>query len=91
MKQILKQYRNLIGLVTVTILIIIVLASDPLGMVVKRRQERAAVWNQIAIEKAETEKRIAIIQAEQEAELIRIHQGLCDVTAEDIADISTYR
>ena len=35
----------------------------------KRKQEREHIRNQIAIEQAETDKRIAIIKAEKEAEL----------------------
>ena len=89
MKQILSQYRNLIALVIVVILIVTLVASDPLGIVMKRKQEIAEIRNQIMIEEAEAEKKVAIIKAEQEAELIRIHQGLCEVTADDLIVIGT--
>lgn len=82
--KLLNQYRNLITLVIVTIIILVTVASDPLGTAVKRKQERAAIRNQIAIEQAEAEKRIAIIKAEQEAEIIRIHQSLGDVDTADV-------
>ena len=85
--KLLKQYKNLILLVTAIIVVICIIASDPIGTAVKHRYEREAVKNQTAIEKAETEKRIAIIKAEQEAELIRIHQSLGNVDAEDMISI----
>ncbi len=85
----LKQYRNLIMVVLGVILVICVIAADPLGIIVKRQQERAQIRNQIAIEEAETAKQIALIQAEQEAELIRIHQGIVSVSAADIEEAQT--
>ncbi len=79
----LKQYKNMILLAVAIVLIIGIIAMDPLGMIAKRRHERAEIRNRIAIEEAETAKRIALIQAEREAELIRIHQGLGSVSAGD--------
>ena len=82
--KILKQYKNLIALVAAVILVIGIIASDPLGIIAKRKYERAAIRNQIAIEQAQTQKRITVIRAEQEAEMIRIYQSLGDVDAEDM-------
>ena len=67
-----KQYRNLIFLLLAMAAAAGLLASDPLGCVAKRRYERAAIMNRMAIEKAETEKQIAVTEAEKEAEVKRI-------------------
>ena len=85
--KLLKRYKNLILLVAAIIVAICIIASDPLGTAVKHRHEREAIRNRIAIEQAETEKRIAIIKAEKEAELIRIHQSLGNVETEDVVGI----
>ena len=70
----LKQYKNLILLAAVALLLIGIIAGDPLGYVTERRHQREIIRNQIAIEKAEVEKQIAIIRAETEAELRRIQK-----------------
>ncbi len=87
--KVLKQYKNMILLAVAIVLIISIIAMDPLGMIEKRRHERAEIRNRIAIEEAETAKRIALIQAEREAELIRIHQGLGSVSAGDNGEPQT--
>ena len=79
--KILKQYKNLILVAVAIILIIGLIAADPLGFVTERRHQRAMTLNQIAVEKAEAEKQIAIIKAQTEAELERIRQGL-EVTSD---------
>ena len=71
-----KQYKNLILLILVVIFLVVLVASDPLGFCAKRAHDRAAIYNQMAVEKAEAEKEIAVIQARTEAELERIRQGL---------------
>ena len=80
--KLLKQYKNLIMLVAVIVLAICVVASDPLGMIAGRKLARERIYNQIAIEEAETEKRIAVIKVEQKAEMIRIYQGIGNAGAE---------
>ena len=84
MKRILKQYKNLILLVVAVLLIIALIASDPLGFGTQRVYERAAVRNQMAVEKAKIEQEIAIIQAQTEAALLQIKNGeyVPDVTEE---------
>ena len=71
-----KQYKNLILLVLAAVFLIVLIAADPLGFCTRRVQEREAVRNEMAIEKAEAEKKIAIIKAQTDAELDRIRQGL---------------
>lgn len=75
MRDKIKQYKNLIVLVMGLILVIVITAADPLGFFAERRHQRAAIRNQIAIEKAETEKQIALIKAEKDAGLLRIQRG----------------
>lgn len=75
MKAFLKQYKNLILLVTAVLLVIALIAADPLGFCTQRAHDRAAIRNQMEIEKAQTEREIAIIQAQTEAELLRIRNG----------------
>lgn len=67
-----KQYRNLILLSIMVLVIGILLFSDPVGFFTGRAHYKAQIQNQIAVEKAETEKQIAIIKAETEAEERRI-------------------
>lgn len=76
MIQKIKQYKNLILVVLAIILLVGLVAADPLGFVTERRHQRAMIQNQIAVEKAEAEKQIAIIRAQTDAELERIRQGL---------------
>ena len=76
MLNIVKQYKNLILLVIGIILLAALIVSDPLCFCAKRYQERSAIYNQIAIEKAETERQIAIIEAQKNAEIKRIEIGL---------------
>ena len=71
-----KQYKNLILLILIAVFLALLVASDPLGFCAKRAHDRAAIYNQMAVEKAEAEKEIAVIQARTEAELERIRQGL---------------
>ena len=71
-----KQYKNLILLILAALFLVVLVASDPLGFCAKRAHDRAAIYNQMAVEKAEAEKEIAVIQARTEAELERIRQGL---------------
>jgi len=78
MKDKLKQYKNLILLVAAFLLVIGIIAADPLGFVTERRHQRSVIRNEIAIEKAEAEKRIAIIKAETDAELARIQNGVLE-------------
>ena len=75
MIQKIKQYKNLILVVGVALLLVVLIAADPLGFCAKRSHDRAAIQNQIAIEKAEAEKQIAIIKAQTDAELKRIERG----------------
>jgi len=75
MKAILKQYKNLILLVIAVLLVIALIAADPLGFCTQRAHDRAAIRNQMEIEKALTEREIAIIKAQTEAELLRIRNG----------------
>ncbi len=84
--KILKQYKHLIIVVLGIIVVICVIVSDPFGMIVRRQQERAQIRNRIAIEEAETAKQIALIKAQQEAELIRIHQGIGSVSVEETTE-----
>ena len=87
-----KQYKNLILLAIAVILVIGIIAADPIGLLTERRHQRAIIQNEIAVEKAETEKRIAIIKAETDAELERIRgavltekvTGDTDVTEEEV-------
>ena len=69
------QYRHLLLLGIIVIALAVLIASDPLGFCVRRTHDRAAIRNQMAIEKAETEQRIAIIRAQTEAEMKRIASG----------------
>ena len=70
-----RQYKNLILVAALAVIFIALLCGDPLGFFARRAHERAAIHNQMAIEKAEAEKEIALIQAQTEAELRRIGQG----------------
>ena len=70
-----KQYKNLIIVAAVAVFLFALLVSDPLGYFARRSHERAAIRNQMAIERAEAEKQIAIIGAQTEAELKRIEKG----------------
>ncbi len=76
MIQKIKQYKNLILVVGIAFLLVVLIAADPLGFCTKRSHDRAAIQNQIAIEKAEAEKEIAIIKAQTDYELKQIGQGL---------------
>lgn len=87
MIQKIKQYKNLILVVGIVLLLIVAIASDPLGFCAQRSHDRAAIRNQIAIEKAEAEKEIAIIKAQTDYELKRIGQGL--PVSEDIPEEAT--
>ena len=71
-----KQYKNLILVVGIALLLAVLIAADPLGFCAKRSHDRAAIQNRIAIEEAEAEKKIAIIKAQTDYELKRIGQGL---------------
>lgn len=70
-----KQFKNLILLTTGIIIFLTVLYSDPLGYFVARAKYKSQIMNEIAIARAETEKRIALIKAETEAELLRLRAG----------------
>ena len=70
-----KQYKNRILEGALAAFFIALLAGAPLGFFAGRAHERAAIHNQMAVEKAEAEQQIAIIQAQTEAELKRIEQG----------------
>ena len=83
MKEIVKQYKNLILLATIILLSIILLCADPVGFFVERRQVRAAASNRMEIERAETLKQITIIRAETEAEIYRIRNMLPENNPED--------
>ena len=75
MKAFLKQYKNLILLIMAAILVIALIAADPPGFYTRRAYERAAIRNQMEIEKAQTEREVAIIKAQTEADLFRIRNG----------------
>ena len=75
MKEKIRQYKNLILLSVAVILLVALIASDPLGFCAQRAHDRAAIYNQMAVEKAEAEKQIAIIRAQTDAELERIAKG----------------
>lgn len=66
------QYRHLIICILIGVLCFLYLCSDPTGRAAQRKYERAKIENQIEIEKAETNKKLAIIEAEKEAEVLRI-------------------
>lgn len=89
MTQKIKQYKNLILVAVAILLIIGVIASDPLGYMAGRRHQRALIQNQIAVEKAEAEKQIAIIRAQTDAELERIRNGqtVAETEEETITEI----
>ena len=70
-----RQFKNLIMLLVVIVVLLACLLSDPLGYFVARAKYKAQIMNEIAIENAETAKKIAIIKAETEAELLRIKAG----------------
>ena len=70
-----KQFKNLILLVSAIFVIMACLVFDPLGYFAARAKYKAQIMNEIAIARAETEKRIALIKAETEAELLRIQAG----------------
>ena len=88
MIQKLKRYKNLILLSAAVILLIALVASDPLGFCAQRTHDRAAIRNQMAIEKAEADKQIAIIKAQTDAELKRIEMGF-DLTGEQPTERET--
>lgn len=88
MIQKIKQYKNLILLAVAVILLVTLIASDPLGFCAKRAHDRAAIRNQMAIEKAEADKQIAIIKAQTDAELKRIELGF-EVTGEQTTEPET--
>lgn len=88
MIQKIKQYKNLILVALAVILVVGLIAADPLGFVTERRHQRAMIQNQIAVEKAEAEKQIAIIKAQTDAELERIRQGL-EVTPDETEAAAT--
>ena len=67
-----KQYKNLILLVAAVVFMVVLIVMDPLGYCAERVHERAAIYNQMEIEKAEAEKEIAVIRAQMEKELKRI-------------------
>ena len=83
-----KQYKNLILLALAAISLIILVASDPLGYCTRRAHERAAIRNEMAIEKAEAEKKISIIKAQTDAQLEQIRQGL-ETETEELSEEST--
>lgn len=90
MIQKIKQYKNLILLAAIVVLVITLIACDPLGYFAKRAHDRAAIQNQIAIEKAEADKQIAIIKAQTEAALVKIQNGEpLEDTAETVTDTNT--
>ena len=76
MIQKIKQFKNLILLVLGIALLAALIASDPLCFIAKRSQERAAIYNQMAIEKAEAERQIAVIEAEKKAQIRAIELGV---------------
>ena len=76
MKEKLMQYKNLILITLAALLVIGLIAADPLGFVTERRHQRAVIRNEMALEKAEAEKQIAIIKAQTDAELKHIENGL---------------
>ena len=84
----LKQYKNLILLVLAVVFLIILIAADPLGFCAKRAHERAAIRNEMAIEKAEAEKKTAMIKSQTVAQLERIRQGL-ETETEELSEEST--
>ena len=84
MKAFLKQYKNLILLVTAVLLVIALIASDPLGFCTQRIYERAAIRNQMEIDKAQTEREIAIIKAQTEADMLRIRNGETVIEPPDV-------
>lgn len=71
-----KQYRHLLICILVIVLCFLWLCSDPSGRAVQRKYERQKIENQIQIGKAQTEKELAIIEAEKEAEVTRIRSGV---------------
>ena len=88
MKEKLKQYKNLMLVVLAVVFLIILIAADPLGFCAKRAHERAAIRNEMAIEKAEADRQIAIIKAQTDAELERISRGLEPETDEQVTEVT---
>ena len=70
-----RQYKNLIFVVVGVLFLLIIFFGDPLGFYAQRSHDRAMIYNSILVERAQTEKRIAIIKAEADAELERIRLG----------------
>ncbi len=78
MRSFFNQYKNLVKVVAVGAAVavgIATIAAWHTGHFTKLRQNKAAIENQMAIDRAKTEQQIAIIQAETEAELVRIASG----------------
>ncbi len=78
MKKLFMQYKNLAKVLAVgaaAAIGIATVAAWHTGHFTKLRQNKAAIENQMAIDRANTERQIAIIQAETEAELARIASG----------------
>lgn len=70
------QYRHLIICILIGVLCFLYLCSDPSGRAAQRKYERTKIENRIQIEKAQTDKELAIIEAEKEAEVLRIKGGI---------------
>lgn len=67
-----KQYKNLIFLILIIVLICIFLKTEFLMYIARRNYEISALQNKIIVEQAETEQRISLIKANTQAELVKI-------------------
>lgn len=69
------QHINLVLLILVIIQCVLFLHSSFSGLNTQREYERQKLINQMEIEKVQTEKEIAILEAQKEAEVTRIKSG----------------
>lgn len=74
------QFKNLELIIAGVLVLWAIILADPLGYCSARRQYRANIENQIAIARAETQHKIAVIKAQIEAELLRIKSGGYETT-----------
>lgn len=70
------KHGNLILLALIILECILSLYSSWSGLYVEREYKRQQVINQTRIEKAETDKTVALLEAQKEAEVYRIKAGI---------------
>ena len=69
------KHGNLILLILVIVQCFLSLNASFSCLNVKRQYEKQRIVNQMQIEKAETDKKVSILEAEKEAEVLRIKGG----------------